>query len=558
MADCRGEEDTSERLLSQHNEAVSRVSDRIASFHARKIPFRIFHGNTNSTRLSDRTRDATVDISTLDHVISVSPSKRTCLVEPNVPMDRLVAATLEHGLVPPVVPEFPGITVGGGFAGTAGESSSFKYGFFDGTVTWFEVVLADGEVVTASETERADLFHGMAGTFGSMGVITLFEMRLIPAKEFVELSYIRVGGIEQAQEVIKQVSKQGGIDFVDGIMFAPEKGVVLAGRLADRDEKNQDLPIVTFTKPWDQWFYLHAEERMNSTEITDPVSQSPSSPSHPRDLIPLRDYLFRYDRGAFWTGRFAYKYFCIPFTRTMRWLADYFMHTRIMYHALHRSGLYQRFIIQDMALPNKNIPEFSHWLDGELPHIYPRWLCPLRHGASVSMNPHLRNQPVSSTEPSPTSTSTSKTASTPEPRSSEGDDDGSDDFDNALLNIGVWGETPPNTLHVTINRLIESKLKSLGGMKWLYAQTFYTEDEFWSIYDRKWYDGMRKKYRADGHIPSVYEKVRTRDMFEVDGDGKVLRDAALPVEKGVWSIWPIAGVYGVLSALKGGDYLRKR
>ncbi|KIW75173.1 hypothetical protein Z517_11945 [Fonsecaea pedrosoi CBS 271.37] len=69
---------------------------------------------------------------------------------------------------------------------------------------------------------------------------------------------------------------------------------------------------------------------------------------------------------------------------------------------------------------------------------------------------------------------------------------------------------------------------------------------------------MRKKYRADGYIPSVYEKVRTRDMFEVDGDGKVLRDAALPVEKGVWSIWPIAGVYGVLSALKGGDYLRKR
>ena len=46
---------------------------------------------------------------------------KTALVEPNVPMDRLVAATLQCGLIPPVVMEFPAITVGGGFTGTAGE-----------------------------------------------------------------------------------------------------------------------------------------------------------------------------------------------------------------------------------------------------------------------------------------------------------------------------------------------------------------------------------------------------------------------------------------------------
>jgi len=38
----------------------------------------------------------------------------------------------------------------------------------------------------------------------------------------------------------------------------------------------------------------------------------------------------------------------------------------------------------------------------------------------------------------------------------------------------------------------------------------------------------------------------------------VKRDARLPVERGIWRIWPFAGVYGVLSALKGGDYLRKK
>ncbi|ETI25114.1 hypothetical protein G647_04486 [Cladophialophora carrionii CBS 160.54] len=546
--------------LVEHKAAVARISKQVTDFHTNKVPFRIFHGNTNSTRLSERLRDATVDISSLNHVLSVSPSKQTCLVEPNVPMDKLVEATLRHGLVPPVVPEFPRITVGGGFAGTAGESSSFRHGFFDRSVTWLEVVLADGEVVTASEEERPDLFHGMAGTFGTLGVITLFEMRLLPAKEFVELSYLRVGSIEQAQKVIKQVTKQKETDFVDGIMFAPDQGVVMSGRLADRSGETKHLPVVTFTKAWDQWFYLHAEARMDSimpSSTSTPTSKSPFS-SPPRDLIPLTDYLFRYDRGAFWTGRFAYTYFYVPFIRPVRWLADYFMHTRIMYHALHRSGLYQRFIIQDMALPNKNMPEFSHWLDTELPHVYPRWLCPLKPGEGVSMNPHLRNGPLASTaEVDSGSDSGSATATD----RAEGGDEDDNQFDNALLNIGIWGETPAAYLQVTINRLIERKLKSLGGMKWLYAQTFYTEDEFWDIYDKKWYDALRMKYKATGYIPSVFDKVKTRDILEdvADEDGKIVKkDVRLPVERGLWSVWPLAGVYGVLSALKGGDYLRKR
>jgi len=104
-----------------------------------------------------------VDTSQLNHVLKVDGKSKTCLVEPNVPMDQLVDAVRPYGLVPPVVMEFPGITVGGGFAGTAGESSGFKYGFFDSTVNWIEVVLATGEVVTASPTEHSDLFYAAAG-----------------------------------------------------------------------------------------------------------------------------------------------------------------------------------------------------------------------------------------------------------------------------------------------------------------------------------------------------------------------------------------------------------
>jgi hypothetical protein len=164
--------------MDRHRQEVSRISATVKSFHDRGEKFRIFHGSTNSTRKSALGRDPkkVVDTSRLNHVLHVDKDKRTALVEPNVPMDRLVEATLEHGLIPPVVMEFPGITAGGGYSGTSGESSSFKHGFFDRTLLSVEMVLADGEVITCSETENADLFGGAAGAVGTFGLESLVGM----------------------------------------------------------------------------------------------------------------------------------------------------------------------------------------------------------------------------------------------------------------------------------------------------------------------------------------------------------------------------------------------
>jgi delta24-sterol reductase len=83
----------------------------------------------------------------------------------------LAAASCMH-LMPPVVMEFPGITVGGGFAGTGAETSSFRHGLFEQTVTVIDIVLANGEAVHASRSEREDLFYGSGSSFGTTGVIT--------------------------------------------------------------------------------------------------------------------------------------------------------------------------------------------------------------------------------------------------------------------------------------------------------------------------------------------------------------------------------------------------
>lgn len=145
---------------------MSEISKRVKSFHERQQPFRVYHGATNSTRVVIFDPKTIVDTSSLSNIFSIDKENSCAIVEPNVAMGQLVEETLKSGLVPPVIPEFPGITVGGAFSGTAAESSSFKYGYFDRVVNWVEIVLADGEIVKASNTELSDLFSGVVGNLG--------------------------------------------------------------------------------------------------------------------------------------------------------------------------------------------------------------------------------------------------------------------------------------------------------------------------------------------------------------------------------------------------------
>ena len=97
-----------ESLQAGHERAVETIAARVKAFHETGTQFRIYHGSTNSTRPSLRQLDRMVDTSMLNHVLKVDTETKTALVEPNVPMDDLVNATLRYGLLPPVVMEFPG------------------------------------------------------------------------------------------------------------------------------------------------------------------------------------------------------------------------------------------------------------------------------------------------------------------------------------------------------------------------------------------------------------------------------------------------------------------
>jgi Delta24-sterol reductase len=497
--------------MERHQEAVAKIAAAVKRFFDRKEPYRIFHGSTNSTR--PLRYDRVVDISALSHVLDVNTARRTALVEPNVPMDKLVESTLKHGLVPPVVMEFPGITTGGGYAGTAGESSSFKHGFFDETINSVEMVLATGEVVNASMNERTDLFRGAAGAVGTLGITTLIELRLVEAKRYVRTTYRRARSVAEAVHVVKDETEKPENDFVDGILFSKEHAVVITGTLTN--EKPVDTRPQTFSAAWDPWFYLHVRDKTSKeTALT-------------TDYIPLPEYLFRYDRGGFWVAKAAFDYFSfVPFNRLTRWFLDDLLHTRMLYRALHGSGESARFIVQDLALPYRTVEQFIDYA-AENFNIWPLWLCPLKQTLPPTFHPHTGEAEYSTM-------ADGKQTAAPKP----------------MLNVGLWGWGPADPqLFVAKNRDLETKLRGLGGMKWLYAHTYYPEDEFWRAYDKNSYEALREKYAATT-LPTVYEKVKVDPgarTAETKGFRQKLR-----------SRWPFSGLYGVWKSIQSKDYFLHR
>src|SRR3989338_5602814 len=92
-------------------------------------------------------------------------------------------------------------------------------------------------------------------------------------------------------------------------------------------------------------------------------------------LVPIKDYLFRYNRGAFWMGKHSYSMYHMPFNRFTRFLLNPFMNTRTMYKALHATNVAQKFLIQDLYIPFSKADNFLEYTI-KTHNIFPLWLCP--------------------------------------------------------------------------------------------------------------------------------------------------------------------------------------
>jgi FAD/FMN-containing dehydrogenase len=144
--------------------------------------------------------------------IRVNPAAQTAWIAAGAKWGEVLARTQPAGLAP-LLGSSPdvgvvGYTLGGGF-GWLGR----KYGLATDSVHYFELVTADGRLLRASETENSDLFWGLRGGGGGLGIITGMEIQLYPVTTVYggNLFY----PIEAAREVFRR--------YRDWIVTAPDE-----------------------------------------------------------------------------------------------------------------------------------------------------------------------------------------------------------------------------------------------------------------------------------------------------------------------------------------------
>jgi FAD/FMN-containing dehydrogenase len=119
--------------------------------------------------------------------VSIDPGTRTARVQGGATISDLIHASQKEGLATTTgnieSVGLAGLTLGGGYGPLLG-----KFGLVADNLLSAQVVTAEGQLVTASESENADLLWGLRGGGGNFGVVVSLEYRLYPHQGLVRLA----------------------------------------------------------------------------------------------------------------------------------------------------------------------------------------------------------------------------------------------------------------------------------------------------------------------------------------------------------------------------------
>ena len=403
-----------------------------------------------------------VDISGLDRVLEVDLDRQTCVCEPGVTFRELLRHTLPHGLIPAVVPELEGITVGGAVAGCSVESMSYKLGGFHDNCLEYELITGDGRVVTCSPKRDPHIFHQIHGSYGTLALLARLTFSLYPAKRFVTVEYHHHRTFKAFEQAMHHHCEARDFDLVDGIIHGPNQLTLCLGNFVDSVPYASD--------------YTRENIYYKSTAELDV------------DHLTTEDYCFRYDAECHWLTR------TVPPLqwRWLRKLAGRHLigSTNLIRWSNRLAPLFSRLqkrpdVVCDVFIPAGNFAEFFRWYDEDF-QFYPLWIVPYRLDGVYPWVAEEHGKRLWRDLPRPGA-----------PR------DGSH-TDGLIIDCAVYGR-PNSEPGVDYSELLEKKTYELNGVKTLISRNHHTEEQFWQAFNRPNVTHIKAELDPNQVFPELFE-----------------------------------------------------
>src|SRR5262245_31701020 len=149
-----------------------------------------------------------IDLTSLDRIHSIDAAGLRADCQAGVKWETLVRQSVPQGLIPPVLTNNLGVTIGGTLSVAGLGVASFRQGAQGDNVEEIEVVTGAGGLVTCSPSKDREVFDAVRSGLGQFGVITRAAVRLrkaLPKTRTYYLLYDDLGAVmRDAQALIDQ------------------------------------------------------------------------------------------------------------------------------------------------------------------------------------------------------------------------------------------------------------------------------------------------------------------------------------------------------------------
>ncbi|HVV85995.1 MAG TPA: FAD-binding oxidoreductase [Kofleriaceae bacterium] len=389
-----------------------------------------------------RRDDEKIDLTDLTEILAIDPARRLCVAEAGVTFVDLVTATMKHHLVPIVVPELKTITIGGAVAGCSIESMSFHEGGFHDSCVEYEVVTATAEVLTCT----ADNEHAQVFEMvhGTFGTVGILTRLTFRLVPAKEFVHLVHEKHATLEAYLAAIERHATSGKVDFIDGIIHSPTLWVLCLG----YFVDRAPYTNRYDWVKVFY-------KSTATRDD------------DYLRTPDYFFRYDRGVTnvrpksLVGRLLLGK--VLSSTQWLWLGD----------KLHWLLARERpTITVDLFVPVRRAVEFMAWYRRELDY-FPLWCVPYRLVKNYAWLDESLHPPPG---------------------------------DNLFLDLAIYGMRQRGRDGRNYHRLIEEKLREVGGIKTLISHNYYPEAEFWQLWNKRNYDAVKARTDPKNLLRDLYAK----------------------------------------------------